>query len=58
MKTMETYCASCKKNPANESSNGRKTTSNRITLLSNCAICDQKKLAFIKNQVFNNISND
>ena len=39
---METHCASCQKNTANESSSVRKTTQNRLTLLSNCAICGKK----------------
>ena len=44
---METYCISCKKYTANESSSVRKTNQNRSVLLSNCAICDKKKSTFI-----------
>ena len=58
MKTVETYCTSCKKNTANENSNIRKTKQNRLTHLSNCAICSKKLLTFIKNQELINISND
>ena len=61
IKIMETHCASCQKNTANENSSVRKTTQNRLTLLSNCAICGKKKSTFIKNKElnnFNNISND
>ena len=53
MKTMETYCTSCKKNTANENSNIRKTKQNGLTHLSNCAICSKKLLTFIKNQELN-----
>ena len=41
---MENYCASCKKNTANENSSVRKT---RLMLLSNCGICCKKKSTFI-----------
>ena len=57
---METYCVSRKKYTANENSRVRKTTQNRLMLLSNCAIYDNKKVNFIKNKElrnFNNISN-
>ena len=57
---METYCVSRKKYTANENSRARKTTQNRLMLLSNCAIYDKKKVNFIKNKElrnFNNISN-
>ena len=47
-KKMETYCISCKKNTANNSS-ARITKPNRL-FLSNCAICSKKKSRFIKNQ--------
>ena len=55
---METYCVSCKKNNANENSSVRKTKQNRLMLLSNCAICGNKNLTFIKNKELHNISND
>ena len=57
---METYCVSRKKYTANENSRVRKTTQNRLMLLSNCTIYDKKKVNFIKNKElrnFNNISN-
>ena len=57
---METYCVSRKKYTANENSRVRKTTQNRLMLLSNCAIYDKKKVNFIKKKElrnFNNISN-
>ena len=47
---MENYCASCKKYTANKNSSVRKTKQNRLTLLSNCAICGKRKSSFIKNQ--------
>ena len=50
IKTMETYCVSCKKNTANENSSRRKTKQNRLMLLSNCVVCCEKKSTFIKIQ--------
>ena len=44
------YCASCKKHTANENSSIKKTKQNRLMLLSNCAICDKKKLTFTRNK--------
>ena len=44
------YCASCKKHTANENSSIKKTKQNRLMLLSNCAICDKKKLNFTRNK--------
>ena len=58
---MEAYCVSCKKYSTNGNSRFRKTKQNSLTLLSNCAICGKKKMAFIKNKElhnFNNIRND
>ena len=55
IKTMETYCVSCKKNTPNENSGVRKTKQNRLMLLSNCAVCGKKKSALLNNF---NISND
>ena len=46
---MKTYCVSCKKYELKNSS-VRKTKQNRLMLLSNCAVCDKKKRAFIKNK--------
>ena len=34
----------------NKNSNIRKTKQNKLILLSNCAICGEKKLKFIENQ--------
>ena len=50
---METYCVSCKKNNANKSSSVRRTKQNRLMFVSNYAVCDSKKLRFIKNQETN-----
>ena len=50
IKTMETYCVSCKKYTENENSNVRKTKQNRLMLLSNCAVYGKKKSTFIKNK--------
>ena len=47
---MEMYCFRCRENTANENLNGRKTKQNRLMLLSNCGICGQEKLTFIKNK--------
>ena len=50
MKTMQTYCVSCNKNTANTNSGIRRTKQNRLTLVSNCAVCGKKKSKFIQNQ--------
>ena len=55
---METYCVIYKNNTANKYSCVRKTKRKKLMLLSNCAICGEKKWAFIKNKELNNISND
>ena len=47
-----------KKKFKNKNSIVRKTKQNRIMLSSNCAVCGQKKLCFIKNQEINNLSSD
>ena len=44
MKSMETYCASCK----NKNSSVRKTKQNRIVLVLNCTVCGKKKSRFFK----------
>ena len=47
---METHFVSCKKNAVNENYSITKTEQNRLMLLSNCAVCCQKRSRFIKNQ--------
>ena len=47
---METYSVSCKKNTALKNSSCQKIKQNRLTLLSNCAVCSKKKSTLIKNQ--------
>ena len=44
IKTMETYCVSCKKNTANENSCVIKTIQYRLMFLSNFAVCGKKKI--------------
>ena len=44
---MERYCISCKKYSANKNSSVRKFKQNRLMLLSNGAICGEKKVTFI-----------
>ena len=46
---METYFVTCRKYTASKSSIIRRTKQNRLTLLSNSAICGEKKLSVIKN---------
>ena len=41
---METYCVSCKKNTENKDSSVENTKQNRLRFLSNCAVCDKKKI--------------
>ena len=47
---MGTYCVGCKKSTANKNYSIRRTKENRLMLVSNCAVCDRKKLRLIKNQ--------
>ena len=47
---MEKYCISCKKHIANKNSSAKRTKQNRLMLVSNCAVCGNKKSKFIKNQ--------
>ena len=47
---MKSYCLKCKKDTENINSKVSKTSNGRIMVLSKCAICDSKKLKFIKNQ--------
>ena len=47
------YCVSCKKNTANKHFSVRRTEQdNRLMVVSNCAICCEKKSRFIKNRYF------
>ena len=48
IKTIESYCFSCKKNTANKNSNVRRTKQNRFMLVSSCTICGKKKPKFKK----------
>ena len=45
---MLSYCLKCRKNTESKNPNAVKTKNERIMLLSKCAICDSKKLKFIK----------
>ena len=47
---MKSYCLKCKKDTENINSRLSKTNTNRIMVLSKCAICGSKKSRFIKNQ--------
>ena len=49
MYIMISYCLKCKKNPENIDPKVSSSSNGRI-ILSKCAICDSKKLWFIKNQ--------
>ena len=53
---MKAYGVSCKKYTANENSSVRKTKQNKLMLLSNCAICGNKKCTFIKNKELHNFN--
>ena len=53
MKTMETYCVSCKKNTAIANSGVTKAKQNRLMLLSNCTVCGKKSTS-VKNQKLSN----
>ena len=54
---MKTYCVSCKKKTANQISSVRRTKQNKLILLSNCAVCGEKKSRFIKNQEASRLEN-
>ena len=47
---MKSYCLKCKKDTENINPKISKTSSNRIMVLSKCAICGSKKWRFIKNE--------
>ena len=53
MKTMETYCVSCKKNTAIANSGVTKAKQNRLMLLSNCTVYGKKSTS-VKNQELSN----
>ena len=42
------YCLKCRKNTESKNTKVAKTKNGRIMLLSKCAVCDNKKLKFIK----------
>ena len=42
------YCLKCRKNTESKNPKVVKTENGRIMLLSKCAVCDSKKLKFIK----------
>ena len=47
---MKSYCLKCRKNTENINPRVSKTNNGRTMVLSKCAICDNKKSRFIKNQ--------
>ena len=47
---MLSYCLKCRKNTESKNPKVVKTKNGRIMLLSKCAVCDSKKLKFIKEQ--------
>ena len=51
---MGAYCVNCKKYTESENLNVTKTKQNRLMLLSNCAVCGEKKSTFMKNKEFHN----
>ena len=57
IKTIETYCVSCKIYTAHENSNVCKTKQNRLMILSKCSVCGIKELTFMKNKRFSNEKN-
>ena len=58
---MFTYCLKCKRNTKNIDSKMLETKNGRLMLLSKCAICDNKKSRFMKEQdakgFLNNVCN-
>ena len=47
---MKSNCLKCRKNTENINPKVSKTSNGRTMVLSKCAICNSKKLRFIKNQ--------
>ena len=47
---MNSYCLSCKKDTKNINPKIVRTKNNRLIMLSKCAICNNKKSTFIKEQ--------
>ena len=47
---MKSYCLVCRKNTDNINSKVIKTKNDRLLLLSQCSVCKNKKLKFIKKQ--------
>ena len=47
---MKSYCLKCRKDTENMNPKISKTSKGITMVLSKCAICDSKKLRFIKNQ--------
>ena len=52
------YCLKCRKNTESKKPKVEKIKSKRITLLSNCAVCNSKKSRFIKEQEARGILSD
>ena len=47
---MKLYCLKCRKDTENINPKVSKTSNGRTMLLSKCALCNEKKSRFIKNQ--------
>ena len=47
---MESYCLKCKKYTENINPQVSSTSNGKMMIVSKCAICDSKKLRFIKKQ--------
>ena len=47
---MKTYCLMCKKNTDNENSKMTKAENGRLQLKSQCSICGNKRIKFVKKQ--------
>ena len=50
MYKMKSFCLKCKKDTENINPRVSNTSNGRTMVLSKCAICNSKKLRFIKNQ--------
>ena len=50
LKTMETYCVTCKKNTASKNSSVWRTKQNKLNLVSICDDFEKKKSSYIRNQ--------
>lgn len=55
---MDSYCVTCKKKTKTENANKQKTKNNRIILIGNCSLCNNKKSTFVSAKTGKGVIND